>query len=91
MPELTITSPNVNSRVDANTFTMDNPMPARVDFIPYSGTLDLASEEIHVEICSQNFLFIIILKTLKSRIGTLRLAQRREHTWKKSKTFFFSR
>jgi hypothetical protein len=27
MPELTITSPYVRSRVDSNTFTMDNPMP----------------------------------------------------------------
>jgi hypothetical protein len=34
MPELTITSPYVHSRVDSNTFTMGNPM---------SGTLDLAS------------------------------------------------
>jgi hypothetical protein len=47
MPELTITSPYVHSRVDSNTFTMGNPMPeltltlCRVDFIPRSGTLDL--------------------------------------------------
>ncbi len=27
MPELTITPPHVNSRVDSNTFTMGNPMP----------------------------------------------------------------
>ncbi len=27
MPELTITSPYVHSRVDSNTFTMGNPMP----------------------------------------------------------------
>jgi hypothetical protein len=27
MPELTITSPYINSRVDSNTFTMGNPMP----------------------------------------------------------------
>ncbi len=38
--ELTITSPCVHSRVDSNTFPMGNPVP---DFIPQSGTLDLAS------------------------------------------------
>jgi hypothetical protein len=27
IPELTITSPHVQSRVDSNTFTMGNPMP----------------------------------------------------------------
>ncbi len=27
MPDLTITSPYVQSRVDSNTFTMDNPRP----------------------------------------------------------------
>jgi hypothetical protein len=49
MPELTKTSPYVHSRVDSNTFTMGNPMPesnvpyGRVDFIPQSGTLELAS------------------------------------------------
>jgi hypothetical protein len=44
MPELTITSPYVHSRVDSNIFTV-GPGPAcvRVDFIPQSGTLDLAS------------------------------------------------
>jgi hypothetical protein len=48
MPEMTITSPYVRSTVDSNTFTMDNPTP-RVDFIPQSGTLDLASEQIRPE------------------------------------------
>jgi hypothetical protein len=48
MPELTITAPYVRSRVDSNTFTMGNLMPdstlnARVDFIPLSGTLNVAS------------------------------------------------
>jgi hypothetical protein len=44
MPELTITSPYVDSSVDSKTFTMGNPMPesavpyAIVDFIPQSGT-----------------------------------------------------
>jgi hypothetical protein len=43
MPELTITSPYVHSRVGSNTFFMGNPMPeststvyAKVDFIPPS-------------------------------------------------------
>jgi len=39
MPELTITSPNV----DSNTCTMDGQPYARVDFIPQSGTKNLAS------------------------------------------------
>jgi len=50
MPELTISSPYVHSRIDSNTFTMDNPMSEstvtqslRVDFNPQSGILDLAS------------------------------------------------
>jgi hypothetical protein len=50
MPELTITSPYVHSRVDSNTFTMGNPMPESTLtlrqswlFIPQSGSLDLAS------------------------------------------------
>ncbi len=42
----------VHSRVDSNSFTMGNPMPestltlcqSQVDFIPISGTLELASE-----------------------------------------------
>jgi hypothetical protein len=34
MPELTITSPYVHSRIDSNTFTMGNPMPCRVDLNP---------------------------------------------------------
>jgi hypothetical protein len=48
MTLLIITSPSVDARVDSNTFTMGNPMPeptltcARIDFIPQSGTLDLA-------------------------------------------------
>jgi hypothetical protein len=52
MPELTTTSPYVHSRVDSNTFTLDNPicqsrpLPCTiVDFIPQSGTLDFASGE----------------------------------------------
>jgi hypothetical protein len=51
IPEMTITSPFVHSRVDSNTFFMGNPMPestltlyAKVDFIPQSGTLDMASD-----------------------------------------------
>ncbi len=40
LPELTVTSPYVHSRVDSNTFTMGQPY-ARVDFIPQSGTFDL--------------------------------------------------
>jgi hypothetical protein len=50
MRELTITSPYVHSRVDSSTFTMatlcqSRPYPpyAKVDFIPQSETLDLAS------------------------------------------------
>ncbi len=42
LPELTITSPYVHSKVESNTFTIGKPY-ARVDFIPKSGTLDLAS------------------------------------------------
>jgi hypothetical protein len=44
MPELTITSPYVDSRVDSHTCIMGNPKPeststfARVDFIPQSGS-----------------------------------------------------
>jgi hypothetical protein len=45
MPELTITSPFVHSRVDSNTFTMGNPVPestlkpyARVDIITLEST-----------------------------------------------------
>ncbi len=30
MPKLTITSPYIHSKVDSNTFTMDNPMPEPV-------------------------------------------------------------
>ncbi len=45
-----ITSPYVHSRVDSSTLTMGNPMTestlTRVDFIPQSGTLDLASEHL---------------------------------------------
>jgi hypothetical protein len=38
MPELTINSPYVHSRVDYNTFTMGIGQPyARVDFIPSQG------------------------------------------------------
>ncbi len=46
MPWLTITSPYVDARVDPNTFIMGNPTPesTRVDFIPQSATLDLASD-----------------------------------------------
>jgi hypothetical protein len=33
MPELTITSPYVHSRVDSNTFTMDNPLPESTLFL----------------------------------------------------------
>ncbi len=44
MPELTIASHYVHSRVDSNTFTMGIGQPyARVDFIPQSGTMDFAS------------------------------------------------
>ncbi len=53
MPELTITSPYIHSKVDLNTLSwgaLGNPMPQwtvtlslRVDFIPQSGTQDLAS------------------------------------------------
>ncbi len=42
LPELTITSPCVHSKVESNTFAMGKPY-ARVDFIPQSGILDLAS------------------------------------------------
>ncbi len=40
MPELSITSPYVDSRFDSNPFTMGNPPPPyeRVDFIPQSRT-----------------------------------------------------
>ncbi len=44
MPELTVTSPYVHSRVDSNTFThtLDIEQPyARVDCIPQSGTFDM--------------------------------------------------
>ncbi len=48
-PEVTITSPYVNSRVNSNTCTKDNPFVrvdnkpyARVDFIPQPGTKNLA-------------------------------------------------
>jgi hypothetical protein len=44
MPELTITSPSVHSRINFNTFTMGGQPYARVDIIPHSGTLGLASE-----------------------------------------------
>jgi hypothetical protein len=57
MPELTVTSPYVHSRVVSNTCTMGNPLPesrpqphARVDFIPQSGTLDLTSGMFEVQI-----------------------------------------
>ncbi len=43
MQDFTITSPYVYSRVDSNTFTVGYPPSARVDYIPQSGTLDLAS------------------------------------------------
>jgi hypothetical protein len=44
IPELTITSPCVHSRVESNIFTMGIGQPyARVDFIPQSGSLDLPS------------------------------------------------
>jgi hypothetical protein len=51
IPELAIiTSPYVHSRVDSSTLTMGNPMTestlTRADFIPQSGTLDLASEHL---------------------------------------------
>jgi hypothetical protein len=45
MPELTITSPFIHSKVDSNTFTMDNPMPESTLALcqsPQSRTLDLA-------------------------------------------------
>jgi hypothetical protein len=43
MLELTMTSPYVHSRVDSNTFTRTLEVGNdRVDFIPQSGTLDLA-------------------------------------------------
>jgi hypothetical protein len=62
-----MTSPYVHSRVDFNIFTMGNPMQestltlpcqsrtypyARVDFIPQSGTLDLASGSINSDLSS---------------------------------------
>jgi hypothetical protein len=43
MPELTITSPYVHSRVDSNTFTMGN--PARVDINPMPESLYLSQSE----------------------------------------------
>ncbi len=49
MPDLTITSLYVHSRVDSNTFTMGNPIPewtftlSRVDFFPPVRGLGLAS------------------------------------------------
>ncbi len=50
MPELATNSPYVHSKVDSSTLKMGNPMPestlTRVDFIPQSGTLDLASEHL---------------------------------------------
>jgi hypothetical protein len=42
MPELTLTSPSVHSRVDSNTFTMGNPMPEST-LSPSQGLLDLTS------------------------------------------------
>jgi hypothetical protein len=42
MPELTITSPYVHSRVDSNTFTMANSMPEST-LSPQSGTLNFES------------------------------------------------
>jgi hypothetical protein len=51
MPELTITSPYVHSKVDSNTYIMGNPMPeSTFKLMPestlshQSGTLDLASD-----------------------------------------------
>ncbi len=66
MPELIITSPYVHSTVDFNTFTMGIEQPsqirpkpyARVDFIPLSGTLDLAFD---------NHSFILFNKTPSRR------------------------
>ncbi len=49
MTELTLNSPNVHSRVDSNTFTMDNPMPestlklCQSRLYPQFGTLDFVS------------------------------------------------
>jgi hypothetical protein len=44
MPELTLTSPYVHSRVDSNTYTMGTAMPEST-LSPSQGTLDLASEK----------------------------------------------
>ncbi len=61
MPELTVTSPYVDSRVDSNTCTMGNPMPdstltlqyARVDFIPRSRLKILPQKK--SEACTINY------------------------------------
>jgi hypothetical protein len=67
MPELTITSPYVNSKVDSNTFTMGKPMPestltlCQVDFIPQSGTLDSVSVNPFVKkllVCNSQHLLV---------------------------------
>jgi hypothetical protein len=43
MPELTVTSPYVHYRVDSMQHIYNGQPDSRVDFIPQSGTLDLAS------------------------------------------------
>jgi len=69
-----ITSPYVHSKVDSKTFTMGIYMPestltlqyARVDFIPQSGTLDLASGQInivllaHTTYCTEAKILVIL-------------------------------
>jgi hypothetical protein len=70
MPELTITSPYVQSRVDSNTFTMGNPMP--------ESTITLCQSRLYLPV--RDFEFILRLCYTVINIYTFLPTKQQSHT-----------